>query len=213
MTHQHDLSADSVSSMEMAGRSYILARVLSQVLHPMITTTLTFIILGVYAVPHRWHGVLWALFIIVVEVIPPMTFFLFRLKQGAYSDEEVSNRHQRNELYLFTFVMSLVSIGFLLLIGAPLPFIVLLIAGTTLNVSSWIINFFWKISIHSATAAMCATVALIYSLPLGMVLWVGALAVGWSRIRTKNHTFLQVVAGLALATAIILSIFNVFGLV
>jgi membrane-associated phospholipid phosphatase len=142
-----------------------------------------------------------------------MTFFLFRLKQGAYSDEEVSNRHQRNELYLFTFVMSLVSIGFLLLIGAPLPFIVLLIAGTTLNVSSWIINFFWKISIHSATAAMCATVALIYSLPLGMVLWVGALAVGWSRIRTKNHTFLQVVAGLALATAIILSIFNVFCLV
>lgn len=190
----------------------MVARVLSQVFHPMITTTLTFVILGFYAVPPRWQGVLWAIFIILLEIVPPVTFFIVRLRQGVYSDEEISNRHQRNELYFFTFIVSLVSIGFLLLINAPLPFVALLIAGTALNITSWIINLFWKISIHAASAAMFAAVALIYSLPLGIVLWGGALAVSWSRIRTKNHTFLQVVAGLSLASALIFGIFSIFGL-
>jgi len=42
------------------------------------------------------------------------------------------------------------------------------------------------------------------------LLWLCALAVGWARVRTRNHTTLQVIAGLVVAAAIISVSFAVF---
>jgi membrane-associated phospholipid phosphatase len=214
MTQQQDLSAEAVTTpIEMTGRWYTLARLISQIVHPMITTTLCFLIIGLYAISNWQLGLAWAVFIILIEIAPPTTFFLIRLRQGAYSDEEVSVRHQRNELYFFTFVTSVLSIIFLVLIQAPFPFIALLCSGSLLNIANWGVNLFWKISVHASTAAMCATIAMLYSQSLGVLLWGSVLAVGWSRVRTRNHTPLQVLAGISLATLITFTVFSLSGLV
>src|SRR3712207_8306763 len=57
-------------------------------------------------------------------------------------------------------------------------------------------SLFWKISAHSSSIGATATVALLYSRPLGVLLWACAIAVGWARVRTRNHTPMQVLAGL-----------------
>lgn len=212
MTQQHELTAETPPSLAMHGRSYTVARLLSQVLHPLVTTTLNFFIIGFFALPERWVGIGWAILIIAMQVVPPMVVYLIRLHQGAYSDEEVSVREQRNELYIFSLVVITLAIVFLAFVHVPRPFLALLGGGLVLNLLSWIINLYWKISVHAATAAMCATTATIYAPSLGVVLWVGAFAVGWSRIRTRNHTPLQVLAGLSLAACVTVSAFAFLGL-
>ncbi len=57
-----------------------------------------------------------------------------------------------------------------------------------------------------------ATLASLYSEPLGLALWLCALALGWARVRTRNHTPAQVIAGLALATACVVGTYAAFGL-
>ena len=73
------------------------------------------------------------------------------------------------------------------------------------------INLFWKISVHAASIASLATIALLYSRNLGVALWICALVVGWARVRTGNHTPLQVLAGFLCAATIVLGIFQIFG--
>jgi membrane-associated phospholipid phosphatase len=212
MVHQSDLSAEAVQSLATTGRSYTIARVISQIFHPITLGTLSFFLVGLFATPDWRDGMAWALFCFIIQVAPATVFFLVRLRQGVYSDEDISVRHQRNELYIFTILTMVLGTVILIVMRAPLPFSVIIGCGALLNTINWIINMFWKISAHATVAASFATIALIYSPPLGAVLWVGALAVGWARVRTRNHTPLQVLAGLSLPTLLILTMFSAIGL-
>ncbi|NJN68787.1 MAG: phosphatase PAP2 family protein [Chloroflexaceae bacterium] len=89
----------------------------------------------------------------------------------------------------------------------------LLICGLLANVANGLINLFWKISAHATAVAMLATVTVVYTPFLGLLLWVCALAVGWSRVRTRNHTPLQVTAGLGLTSTIVIGVFLASGLI
>ena len=130
-----------------------------------------------------------------------------------YSDTDVSIRQQRNELYLFSMITILIGIALLIWLGAPAPFVALLCSAAFLNIACWLINLFWKISVHAASAASCATIVSIYTHVLGVFFWLCVLAVGWSRVRTRNHTITQVGAGTCLATLGVLGVFMVFGLI
>ena len=94
-----------------------------------------------------------------------------------------------------------------------MPFVALLCSAVVLNMLAWLINLFWKISIHSASIGSIATLATIYVAPLGFFFWVCAVALGWARVRTRNHSPLQVMAGLVLAALCVLLVFRGFGLI
>jgi len=64
---------------------------------------------------------------------------------------------------------------------------------------------------HSASIAATATVALLFWQGLGLLLWLCALAVGWARVRTGNHTPLQVLAGFLSALIVVLVVFQLVG--
>jgi membrane-associated phospholipid phosphatase len=212
MPPPRDLTAEALSRGALPGRGYVIARFLSQVLHPLFLTTLSLLIVGVYAINSQPAGLLWSLIVAVLQMVPLTTFYTIRLRQGAYSDEDVSNRHQRNELYMFGLFTAVVSIGILLMLRAPLAMVALLASALLINVLSWLINLSWKISIHAASMGSCATIALIYSRPIGIILTCCALALGWARVRTRNHSPGQVIAGMLLASFCVLLVFALFGL-
>jgi membrane-associated phospholipid phosphatase len=64
---------------------------------------------------------------------------------------------------------------------------------------------------HAAGMAALCTVALLYAGPLGVALWGVAAAVGWARVRTRNHTPLQVLAGFLVSACILAIAFAVLG--
>lgn len=212
MPRQTDLAAEALRRGAAPGRGYALARTISQVLHPVVLGVVSILIVGLLGVRPAGSGAPWALLCTALQVVPPTIFFLVRLRQGAYSDDDVSVRSQRNELYLFGIVNLAVGLLLLRLLGAPAPMQALVLAGALISLAAWVVNLFWKISVHASSMGSTAALAAIYSEPLGMAMWLGALALGWARVRTRNHTPMQVVAGMALAAACVIGTFMAFGL-
>jgi membrane-associated phospholipid phosphatase len=212
MTQHNDLAAEALRRGAAPGRGYAVARLISQIFHPVTLSIVSIFIVGAFGVRPLNSGLGWATLCTIIQVLPPTIFFTVRLRQGAYTDDDVSVRSQRNELYLFGMVTVLAGMALLSILGAPTPFVALLASAALINGLSWLINLFWKISIHSAGIGSCATIAALHSEPLGLLLWVCALSLGWARVRTRNHTPMQVVAGLALACVCVVGSFMAFGL-
>jgi membrane-associated phospholipid phosphatase len=212
MTQQNDLTAEALRRGAVPGRGYALARMLSQVLHPVILGVISIFIVGLLGVESTRAGIVWALACTFLQVVPPTIYFTIRLRQGAYSDDDVSVRSQRNELYLFGMLNLLVGMLLLGLFGVPRPLMAMLVSALLVNVLAWAVNLTWKISVHSAGIGSTAALASIYSQPLGLAFWLCAAALGWARVRTRNHTPMQVAAGLALAAACVLGTYWAFGL-
>jgi membrane-associated phospholipid phosphatase len=212
MSQQTDLAAEALARGAAPGRGYAVARVISQVLHPVILGVLSIVIVGLLGVEPAAQGLGWGLLCTLLQVIPPTIFFTIRLRQGAYSDEDVSERTQRNELYLFGLGNLAVGLLILGLLGAPTPLLAMITAALVISLAAWLINLSWKISVHASSMGSTATLGALYSEPLGLFLWLCALLLGWARVRTRNHTPAQVVAGFALATASVVGTFMAFGL-
>jgi membrane-associated phospholipid phosphatase len=193
------------------GRGYALGRVLSQIFHPILLNIASFLIVGYASLATLASGLRWAGICILTLILPPTAFYYTRLRQGVYSDEDISVREQRNELYLFGFTWVLIATAGLGLVGAPRPFLALMISALTLGLIGGFVNLFWKISAHATAIASVATIGLIYWRPLGIALWACAVLVGWARVRTNNHTPLQVLAGFVSAAAVILAVFELVG--
>jgi membrane-associated phospholipid phosphatase len=188
-------------SAETASRSYQLAQQLSQLFHPILMNITTFLLVGLLAVEPRSTGLLWSFVCIALQVVPATVFFEVRRRQGAYTDADVSVRQQRNELYVMANVVLIISLVLLVWFGAPPPFLAITAAALVIGVLSGLINLRWKISGHAASIGTTAAVATLHAPLLGVAFWVCAALVGWARVKTRNHTPLQVVAGLSLAAA------------
>lgn len=193
-------------------QSYALGQWLSRIFHPIPLNILSFLIVGLAAFPSRAQGLTWAAVCLMAQVLPPSAFFALRRHQGVYTDEDVSVRQQRNELYIFGIVTVVVGTVILFFFGLPQPFVSLLISAALTGVLCALINMWWKISVHGASIGSTAAVALWYSSALGIALWVCAALVGWARVRTRNHTPLQVLAGTMLAATVVFAVFALSGM-
>lgn len=212
MTQPKDLTAEAHGRGAAPGRGYAIARWLSQVFHPVVLGIISIAIVGFLGVREPPVGLRWTLLALALQIIPVVVFFNIRLRQGAYTDDDVSVRHQRTELYLFGLATVLVGLLVLSLLGAPRSLLALLVSAALVNVLAATINIFWKISVHSATMGSCVTVAAMALAPLGLFFAVCAVALGWARVRTRNHTIGQVIAGMVLAACCVVASYRAFGL-
>jgi membrane-associated phospholipid phosphatase len=215
MKTPRDLAAEVLqagSTAEHTQSSYGVARLISNIFHPMILGAVAFLVVGFSALPQqRMIGMVWALVGVLLQITPGVIFYTVRLRQGAYSDEDVSVRQQRNELYLFGVGTLLVNMAVLSWLQAPVDFLALLSSALLISVCAWLINLYWKISVHAISAGTCAAISTIYVPLLGVPLWLCTLLVGWARVQTHNHTPLQVAAGLGLAAVSVWGVFRFFG--
>ncbi|GAC1355731.1 MAG: phosphatase PAP2 family protein [Herpetosiphon sp.] len=203
-------TTDQFGRQVSQGAGYRFGRRLSQIFHPTWNGIAALIVVALLDVPGMALAprLTWALAVVVVVLVPPTLYFQFRLQQGRISDDDVSLRHERTELYLVS-VLSILAGGLILrLFGLPVAFVRLIGAGIATVVACAAINLFWKISVHSASMGTLATLLSLFLWPAGLVFWLVAAAVGWARIRTGNHTALQVVAGWGVAALGVLVAFR-----
>jgi membrane-associated phospholipid phosphatase len=190
---------------------YRLGRIISQVFHPTINGFVAYLLVGSAApgIASVRSGLAWAATSILMIITPPSLYFYLRLFRGAYSDDDVSRRSERTGLYLVSVVSVLLGSYVLYLLGAPTPFLRLNAAALGVAIVAMMINFVWKISVHSASIGTLAMLATLFTQWLGPVLWVCAVVVGWARVRTGNHTPLQVLGGWSIAVAGVLLAFGI----
>ena len=138
----------------------------------------------------------------LISVLPPYAFVLLGVRRGRFTDRHLSDRRQRILPICLGLLAAVVGAIALALAGAPkLLLFGIETTGAGLVVGG-VITRFWKISGHTLAAGVVLVVCagLWHGWPLlaAPVL----VLVGWARVRLKDHTVAQVIAGAATGSLI-----------
>jgi membrane-associated phospholipid phosphatase len=179
-----------------------LARVVTEVLSPVPLVSALELLLGWTGEHGREAGLLFGLAAVLIIIVPPYAFVLHGVYRGRFTDHHLGDRRQRLVPILFGVATSVVGIVVLALAGAPR----LLVAGAaTIGIgllAGAVVSPFWKMSGH--TTAVAAVLVICAEVGHGWPLLAAPLVVvvGWARVRLKDHTVGQVVAGAAVGALI-----------
>ncbi|KJY22363.1 MULTISPECIES: hypothetical protein [Streptomyces] len=153
-----------------------------------------------------WHtgrltGIGWGLLGCLFAAGIPLAFIKYGIHRGRWADRHVGQRPQR--ILVMAFAGASVATGTLLLwlLGAPRTMIALIAAMLVTLAALLAVTPAWKISVHAGVSSgSVAMLAMTYGPGLLLVHPVVAL-VGWSRVRLRDHTLAQVLAGTTLGAA------------
>ena len=190
-----------------------LARLTSNVLNPFLLSFIVLILLAFRATESTAEALKWAGISVALSVLPVLVVMVCLALLGILDGIFVNPREQRHKIYILSVTLAIAGCIVLWYFGAPKLLAVTFTAGLAAMFIFMGINFFWKISLHTAFMAASVTV-------LVMVYGVGAAwtvvllpPVAWARIEMKQHSPVQVAVGAVLAAAIVALVFWGLGMV
>jgi len=190
-----------------------IANLTSNILNPVLLCLAIVFFLSLEATSTTSEALKWSLIAIVINVLPPLLIIIYLVSQERLEDIFISIRSQRNKIYLMAGFFTALDCLVLFLLDAPLSLMVLLLSGLAVIIIFMLINFFWKISLHTAFAAATLTVFTILYGAVGAISAVLLPPVAWSRIELERHSPAQAIAGAVLAVLIVSTTFYLFGLI
>ncbi len=187
-----------------------LARILSTVFNPFLTSLALFIILA--RVSARGTLDFWMLLGLSTffTSIGPMIYVFWLYLTDRISDLDMSVRHEREAMFGAFVVFYLLGTVVLWLAHSPRLMIASMAAYTVSTLVVQYITRYWKISTHAlGITAPLVVLTLLYgneTLPFLVLIPM----VGWARVYLKAHTVMQVIAGAALALGSTVLFFHIF---
>ena len=190
-----------------------VARIISTVCNPFLTSLALFVILA----GARSNGTtdFWILLFnsAFFTSIAPMLFIFYLYATDKISDLDMSIRQERERVFIAFVVFYALGAIDLWLIHAP---VIMTASMAAYAVSSLVVQWitrYWKISTHALgiTAPLVALTVLFGQRPAPFYVLIPI--VGWSRVYLRAHTVLQVVAGTLLALGTTLLFFRIFHVV
>jgi hypothetical protein len=157
---------------------------------------------------------LWWLAIIGVGLLVPFGWIWWDVNQGKVTDIHVSRRSQR----LLPLLVSLLSLAGMLagmlVLSASRPLVATLVAVIVEFALATLITqvAIYKISLHIDSAAGAVTVCCLLVNPVFLALAPLVVVIAWARWRLEAHSPLQAICGAALAVAVTVTTFWLFGL-
>jgi hypothetical protein len=159
------------------------------------------------------EGLEW-LAVIGMGLLVPFGYIWWGVKSGKWTDLHVSRRSER----LVPLLVGLMALGGmlagLLLLSASRPLVATLVAVIISFATATFITQVakYKISLHIDSAAGAVTVCCLLVSPVFLALSPLVVLIAWARWKLEAHTPLQAVAGAALAVAVTVTTFWLFGL-
>ncbi|MEU8460447.1 phosphatase PAP2 family protein [Streptomyces sp. NPDC029003] len=152
-------------------------------------------------------GVGWGAFAAFFCGVVPMLWIRWGQRRGYWGDRHVRRREDRLIVLPGVIVSVVVCLGGLALLGGPREVTALVVAMLATVVAILAVTTRWKISVHTAVAGgAVAVLALAYG-PRPLAAYVLVALVGWSRVRLRDHTAAQAVAGAGLGAAVAGAVF------
>jgi membrane-associated phospholipid phosphatase len=187
-----------------------VARWISIVIHPIVYPLVTLaIIIDVATNGNLGLSIRFLLLAIALTSLPVTLLVGYQVARGHWTDLDVSVRKQRYFLYPFGLAgLVLLALAFKWL-GAPAVAVKAAVASVVANLADGIINFWYKVSAHATSAAVCATLLTIFVPVLAAPSILAAVAVAWSRVELGRHTVGQVILGLGVGVASVLATFAI----
>ncbi len=179
--------------------SLLCAKVLSIILSPSVLAAVFIFAISFTYLASFWWGLFWGIVGAFLLVGLPTLFVLWRYLSGRTRDLFLRRREDRFLPLLVALVSGLIGIVILQQKGAPT---LLTLFGFMLLANLGVITlitFFWKISLHTATSAGLVTLLVIMSSVNLIWLYLFVILSGWARVKLKDHSLAQVVAGAVVA--------------
>lgn len=170
-----------------------LARVVSRVFDPIveIPVILTGVVGGALVNGWRWRFLTLLLFI---DAVLPAVLFSYLVKTGQAGGWDFPKLRARRLLFTFALMCNLAGVGLGYILNRQ-PLAQILLTFWILGVIYVGITWWWKISVHMGVNATLATVAVEFLGGQWGWLYLIPVVVGWARIKTKQHDWIQVITG------------------
>lgn len=188
-----------------------LARIVSNVFHPFLVSVVTLVLVIYLDGATLWEAIKWTALGFAIVIVPLSLYLSVNVRRGQYSDWSISIREQRQSIYILAGVCFVILVLTFIWAGAPAIALACLYAAlATVVIAAMINRMVTKISLHSVAITGCAAALFWVSPPLGLFLALGALAVGWSRMRLKHHTVVQVLLAWVVTTGAVFVVFSLY---
>jgi len=171
-----------------------LAKIISTVGHPLLTIPI-FVIVVLLSSNDLKTALLLSALIIGGVVIPVVIRLLIKSRNGSYTNFDVSDRHQRKSLFVFTIPLLVILTFVLFSTHQSLTVCYSVLFATILIVISQLVNLYIKSSLHVSLTFYLSFLAIPINLGLGFAFFILTIFVGWSRVVLKRHTLKEVIAG------------------
>lgn len=166
-----------------------ISRIFSPPLLVVIGITLTALKLGAIS---AW---IWAGFYLLMGILIPVLYIVWKIRQGEISDFHIKIREQRIRPMILMLLTSLIAWMVMLLGSAPFALTVFAGAGVIQVAFLLLVTLRWKISGHSTAAAGFAIFLFtLFGDPAATVLLIIPI-VAWARVRRNRHKLNQTIAG------------------
>jgi membrane-associated phospholipid phosphatase len=189
---------------------HALARWISIIIHPIVYPLVTLAII-IDEATHGDHALSFRFLLLALALTSlPVTLLVgYQVASGHWTDLDVSVRKQRYFLYPFGLAgLVLLALAFRWL-GAPAVAVKAAVASVIANLADGVINFWYKVSAHTTSAAVCATLLTLLVPALAVPSILAAVAVAWSRVELGRHTVGQAVLGLGVGAGSVLATFAI----
>lgn len=183
------------------------ARIYSNVVSPPVMFAVVGLAFGLYSLP-GWPGFWWAAVYGLLVSLAPILVVVYLLQTGRIAELHMSNTRERNIPYLSAILFAGIAYGLNAAFDGPDLLRCLALFNVIELIMLTVINHFWLISLHSTGAmATAVLIGLVFGWPLALL--IGSplvISVCWVRLFLKRHTPAQIVAGLVLGAAVVLSL-------
>ncbi len=190
-----------------------MANVVSRVLNPFLVLLVITLVLSFESTPRTMDALKWSLLLVIITILPVYIAIIYLLRVRCFVRHFIDIRQKRNIIYAIASISGVLGLIALLALSAPPLLLAAYTAGISTVVMFMGINFWWKISVHTAFVAGTVTFLIILYGAVAAVSVVLLPLVSWSRLELAYHSVAQVILGALLASLIVIIVFNRFGLV
>ena len=127
--------------------------------------------------------------------IASISWIIYKKNKGDYSDYSISDRKQRYSFYHFAIPLIFITSFLFNVLDQPRHLIISFIFGGILMLISYLSNFFIKSSLHTSLNIYLAFTVFMLHNGLGVFIFCFAMAIAYSRVILKKHTFPEIVSG------------------
>ncbi|GAB3969070.1 hypothetical protein GCM10028806_14460 [Spirosoma terrae] len=173
---------------------YKLANLISTIGHPLLMLSVFVVFVSFQQLPIQ-NAVLISGLLIGVVVLPVCLQNYRKVRQGTYTNFDVSDRQQRSGFYPGLIGLVALVTGIFIATNQPLSFCYGMNATLLLLVISYGVNFFIKASLHTSLSFFLAWAIGLISPPLGVAMGIMAVAISASRLVLKRHSLIEVGTG------------------
>ena len=193
-----------------------LARVVSTVTNPSVLSVLLLLLIAFNKSHQPSDAASWMAVIIAFYILIPVIYVFFRMHTKGYHSKSIFNlitylKKHPFDILILSLILGIPCLLLLIWLKAPailLATVVALLAGSIVTAT---FNIFYRVSYHlTALTIMVIMTAHTWG---AAYLWMALIipVVFWAKHRIREHTYLQLVEGMAVGVVVCLAVLLYFG--